>query len=165
VDVAGDAIAVRRIDVVRAHRAAGAALPAFGLHHAAQGLDVLAVDRAAGQHHLEAVVVARVVAARHLDAAAAQRVRGKVQHGRGDHADVEHLHAGGHQPAPAPPPARAGQAPVAPHGHHALAQRQRLGAEGQAQALGHGLVQGGGRGAADVVGLEDAGCHLHGRGL
>jgi hypothetical protein len=56
-------------------------------------LDFVPVDGAPAHHHLEAVVVLRVVAARDLDAAGAQRAGGKVEHRRGHHADVDHLHA------------------------------------------------------------------------
>jgi hypothetical protein len=61
----------------------------------AQRLDLLAKNSAAGQHHLEAVVITRVVAAGELNAAAAQGAGGKVQHGRGRHANVDHLNAAG----------------------------------------------------------------------
>ena len=50
-----------------------AARVVLGLDAPAQALDLVAVDRAAGQHHLEAVVVLRVVAAGDLDAAACSR--------------------------------------------------------------------------------------------
>ena len=52
---------------------------------------VVAVD-----HHLEAVVVGRIVAARHHHAATgAEMLRGEIRHRRRDHADVDHVDAGG----------------------------------------------------------------------
>src|SRR6478735_3899054 len=64
--VADDARGVLGVDRHRrAAAAAGCVVVAF--HAPTQALDVVAVDGAAGEHHLEAVVVLRVVAARHLD--------------------------------------------------------------------------------------------------
>ena len=58
---------------------------------------------------------------------------------------------------------RTGQAAIAPHGDGALALRQGVRAKGFTQALGQLIVQGGRHHAADVVGFEDGGCHLHGK--
>ena len=149
-----------------AHAAAFLKLPAFFFHDAAQLLDFFAVNGAARQHHLEAVVIARVVAARDLYAALAQRAGGKVEHGRGAHADVDDFDARFRQPARERGGQRgAGKPPVAPHGNHALALRDGMRAEGAAQRQRHAFVQGGGRGAAYVVSLEDGGGDLHGRRL
>jgi hypothetical protein len=93
--VAGDAVAVLGHDVHRALRPGRGVV--LGLDAPAQALDVLAVDGAAGQHHLEAVVVLRVVAAGDLDAAAAAvpGARGGhvVQHRRRHGAEVDDVQA------------------------------------------------------------------------
>src|SRR3546814_11448842 len=57
--------------------------------HTAQLLDVLAEEGAALEHHLEAVVIGRIVTAGHHDAAVhAQRRRGVIEHRRGAKADA-----------------------------------------------------------------------------
>ena len=94
----------------------------LGLDALAQALDLVAVDRAAGQHHLEAVVVLRVVAAGDLDAAVAAVLAARgghvVQHRRRHRADVDHVEPGRRQaadqrgaPAPAPTGARRARPP------------------------------------------------------
>ena len=107
------------------------------LFRSAQGLNLVTINGAALQHHLEAVVVFGVVAARDLNAAVAQGVRGKVEHGRGNHADINHLYAHIHQALNE----RSGkfgaaQAPVAPNGHGVAAQLAGAGAKGAPQAAG-----------------------------
>jgi hypothetical protein len=160
--VAHDAVAVGGGHVDVAHAPALGALAAVAFDELAQRLDVVAVDGAATHHHLEAVVVLGVVAARDLDAAVAQRGGGEVQHGRGDHAHVDHVDARGHQATDERGrQRRPAQAPVAAHGHGALALPARHGAEGQAQGFGHALVQRARHDAAHVIGLEDGGGHLH----
>ena len=94
----------KAIAVGRDGRLSGPALVAAlvrGL--ASTGLDVVAINRAAGQHHLEAVVVLRVVAARDLDARAATMLGARsghvVEHRRGHGADVDDIQPGRGQPA------------------------------------------------------------------
>jgi hypothetical protein len=133
----------------------------------AQRLDVVAVDGAAGQHHLEAVVVLRVVAAGDLDAAGAAvfaaRGRDVVEHRRGDRAQVHHVQAGGGQAADQRrAERRAGQAPVAADRHGLVTGQQRHRAEGTAQFVSKAVVDGIAHHAADVVGLEDGSGNLHG---
>ena len=61
----------------------------------ADRLDVVARQRRVVDHHLEAVVVGRVVAAGdHHAAAGAEVLGGEVRHRRGDHAEVDHVRAG-----------------------------------------------------------------------
>ncbi|MPM78480.1 hypothetical protein SDC9_125491 [bioreactor metagenome] len=130
-------------------------LPCLFVHRAAQALDFLAVDGLARQHHLEAVVILGIVAAGHLNAALAQRGGCKVQHGRGDHAHIDHLDAHVHQPGhQLRRERRAGQTSVAAHGHHALALGQRRHAKGPAQIAGNVFVQSAGNNAANVIGFE-----------
>jgi hypothetical protein len=128
----------------------------------AQLLDVVAVDGAAGHHHLEAVVVLRVVAAGDLDAAGAamRAARGGhvVQHGRGHRAEVDHVQPGGHfsPRISAGHQARARQPAVAAHGHRLLPAarasepkaRPRCSAKVSSMSADD---------AADVIGLEN-GC-------
>jgi hypothetical protein len=142
----------------------------LGFHQPAQLLDVLAVDRAAGQHHLEAVVVLRVVAAGDLDARGAAvpgARRGHViEHRRGDGADVDHvqpgrcqaLDQGRHQRRPGDPS-------VTPHRHRLLAQPHGFGAEGSAQMFRERFVERLVDDAADVVGLEGRCFDVHGISL
>jgi len=60
----------------------------------AQLLNGLGEERRAGDDHLEAVVIGRVVAAGDGDAASAAEVVGReIGHRRGDHADVDHVDA------------------------------------------------------------------------
>ncbi len=163
--VADDAGAVLGRDV----HARGAALRldiVLGLDARAQLLDVVAVDGAAGQHHLEAVVVLRVVAAGDLDAA-----RAAVPAARGGHV-VEHRRRHGAEVDDVQPrrgqaadqrgrQAGARQAAVAAHRHRLLAGRAGLAAEGAAQVPGEGLVDGLADDTSDVIGLEGAGVGLH----
>ena len=66
--------------------------------HGAEVGDLLAVERLAPAHHLEAVVVGRVVTAGDHDGAVGrQRGGGVVQHGRGSAADADHVGAAGLQ--------------------------------------------------------------------
>ena len=92
-DVIRDAIDVGRRDVgaPQASRAGGEA-PRVDAR--AQVLDVGAGKRGAVHHHLEAVVVGRIVAAGHHHARLrAEVMRGKVRHRRRDHADVDDVGA------------------------------------------------------------------------
>ncbi len=134
------------------------ALEAAVLDPLAQRLDPIAVQRLAGDHHLQAVVFGGVVAAGDLDAGAgSQEVRGEVEDRRGDHADVDHADAGradafdqGRRQL------RAGEATVAADDH--LCHAALSGGRTHRRAdRAHGLD--GERGvdhAADVVCLEDA---------
>ena len=103
------------------------------------------------------------MAASHLDAAGAQGVGRKIEHGRGDHAHINHLHAGRHQPAHERC-AQGGstQAAIAPDSHCAFTLFERHGAKSTPQRLGHGLVNGGGHDAPDVIGFENGRGQLHG---
>jgi hypothetical protein len=142
--------------------AAGLQLPALGLHGDAQVLDFVAINGAATQHHLEAVVVLGVVAARDLDAAVAQRVGSKVQHGGGDHAHINDGDAGvlqaGHQGFDQ---SGSAQATVAANGDRGFPLGHGDGAKRPAQAARNVFVDGRRHDAADVVGFEDAGGELH----
>ena len=164
--VAGDARGVFGPDV-HLGAAALALRVVLGLDAPAQRLDLVAVDRTAGQHHLEAVVVLRVVAAGDLDAraAAVRAARGGhvVQHRCRHRTEVDHVQPGRCQPADQRRgQARAREAPVAPHRHRLFAGLQRLAAESPAEVLGKGLVDRLADDAADVIGLEDGGIDLHG---
>ena len=140
--------------------------PAFALHGATQRLDLVAKDGTAIQHHLEAVVVLGVVAAGDLDAALAQRAGRKVQHGRGAGANVDHVQARLGQPElECRYQRRSRQPTVAPHRDRGLALGTRRRSKGPAQTACQRLVHGGGHDAADVIGLENGGSHLHGRNL
>jgi len=112
----------------------------------------------AGQHHLEAVVVARVVAARHLNAAACRSVlRGKVQHGRGHHPTSITSTPASCRPRTRAASSSGPEAAIAPHGHRALALARCDGAKGPVKLQGDVFVQGSGDDAADVIGFGQAG--------
>ena len=162
--IANDAVAVWFDDVHQAHLTARFEDPAFIGHGGAQSLDVLAIDGAPGQDHFETVVILGVVAARDLNAAAAQRVRGKVQHRGGDHPHVNHHHAHIDQTLHQGR-AEAGRTPAAvtAHGHRGLPTSRSLVAKGTAQSTGKVGVQGIGYQAPDVIGFEGVGVGFHGR--
>ena len=163
-NVADNALAVIIRHVHRAHAAARLQYPGFVLHHLAQGRNFVAINGAATHDHFEAVVVFGVVAAGDLNAAGAQRVRREIQHGRGAHAHINHLHTRGHQTAhQSRRQGRATQAPITSHGHRGLPLGQRLGAKGLAQTFGHGFVDGGRHDAANVIRFENAGGDVHER--
>jgi hypothetical protein len=119
-------------------------------------------------HHLEAVVVLRVVAARDLDAAAAAvfaawRPRSRAsassrRRGRPRPARCSSGPRSAPPRAPGPTSARRARPP------RPSRQPPRLGAEGAAEVFGKGLVDVLADDAADVVGLEDGGIDLHGGG-
>ena len=131
-----------------------------------QALDRVAVDGLAAHHHLQTVVVRRVVAAGDGDArSGAELVGAVVDHRRGHHADVDHAHAGRTEPVRQfGGQRRSGQAPVAAddgfgtaRGAHAVAEREPDGAH---RFAGERRVDD----AADVIGLEDGGVDgVHGR--
>ena len=144
-----------------AHPATRLQRPVFGLHHAADRLDVFAIDGAPAQDHLEAVVVLGIVASGDLDAAAAQGVGCEIKHRGGHHADVDHVHTGLDQAADQRGAEhRTAQTAVTTDGHAALALRHGDAAEGTTQRLGHLFVHGGRDDPADVIGLEDGGGDL-----
>ena len=165
--VGDDARAVLGEDVHR-RRAAAALHVVIGFHAPTQSLDLLAVDRAAADDHLEAVVVLRVVAARDLDAArAAVRAarRGDVvQHRRRHRAEVDDVEPGRREAAhERGGERRAREAAVAADRDGAIAGGQHLAAEGTAELLGEPLVDRLADDAADVVGLEDRSVDVHDR--
>ena len=93
-DVADDAREIGFADIVRPV-AAIAVCGVFGQDGFVQRLDGVAVDRLSGQHHLEAIVVGRIVAAGDHDAGlGVQHVGAEIHHGRGDDAEVDHVDAG-----------------------------------------------------------------------
>ncbi|KAG0935060.1 hypothetical protein G6F31_015990 [Rhizopus arrhizus] len=64
------------------------------VHRSAQGLDVIAVQGAPTYHHLETVVLGRIVAARDGHARAALHdVGGEIDQGGGNHPDIQRIHA------------------------------------------------------------------------
>ena len=135
-------------------------LPRLIGHHLFKRLNVVAINRAASQHHFEAVVVFRVVAAGNLNARIGQRsgrpVGRKVKHGRGDHADINHIHTRSSQAAhQRSRQRRPAQAPVTTDGYRFFTQRQSSRAKGLAQRLGHFFVDGSGNNPANVIGLEN----------
>ena len=162
--IAQDAVGIRLDQVHQAHQSPGFQDPAFIGHGGAQSLDVLAINGAPSQHHLETVVILGVVAARDLNAAAAQRVRGKVQHRGGDHPHVNHHHAHIDQTLHQGR-AEAGRTPAAvtTHGHRGLPTSRSLVAKGPTQSTGKVGVQGIGYQAPDVIGFEGVGVGFHGR--
>jgi len=164
--VRGDAVRVLGDDVHR-RDAPLAARVVLALDALAQPLDLLAVDRAAGEHHLEAVVVLGVVAAGDLDAAraamSAARRGDVIEHRRRHHAEVDDVEPGRRQPPDQRRrKARPRDAAVAPDGHRLLPLGDRFRSEGAAQVLGECLVDGLTDHAADVVSLEDGSLGLHG---
>ena len=157
-DVADDARLIRLHHIGRLAQATRFERPAFGLHGLAQVLDVVAINGATRQHHFEAVVVFGVVAASHLDAATAQRVGCEVQHGRGDHADIDDGDARVLQPGhQCLGQSGATQPAIAPHGNRGLPFGQRHRAKRTTQAARDVFVDSRRHYAADVVGFEDAG--------
>ena len=74
--------------------APGALRHAPGFNAPPEFLDRLAGERAAGDHHLDAVVIRRIVAAGEHDRAAAPEVVGReVSDRRGHHADIDNVRA------------------------------------------------------------------------
>jgi len=115
------------------------------------------VQRVAADHHLQTVVVGRVVAAGDLHAGAGVEMEGGVvEHRRRRQADVDDLAAGGLQPlGEVLGQLGARQAPVAADHHTPLAAGLAGRAEGAAD-LAHDLrPQVLGHHPADVVGTKD----------
>jgi hypothetical protein len=113
--VADDALDVVGAHIRRAQRAGAVGEIVLG-DASAQALDHVAVERLAAEHHLEAVVIGRVMAAGHRHAGvAAELVRGEVGERRGHAADVDDVDAGGADAVgERAGERRAGQATVAP---------------------------------------------------
>ena len=158
--VAADAFQVGSGDIGLFERAGdGGPNQIAALDALAQLLQALAVQRLAAQHHLQAVVLGRVVAAGDLHARLrAQVVGGEVQHRRGHHANVDHGGPGGADAfIQRIAQARPGQPAVATDRDPRHAARYRLRAEGSADRANRVDRQRAIDNAADVVGLEDAG--------
>ena len=161
-DVGHDACRIGSQHVELAYRTASLQDPVFGLHHAAQRLDVFAVNGTPDHHHLETVVVPGVVAARYLDATGASRGGRVIQHGRGDHSHINDLDAGSDQAThQRSAQGWAAQSPVTANRHRAFALGQGNGPKGLADAFGGLFGNGGRHNAPDVVGLEDGSGYLH----
>ena len=138
----------------------------LGFDAAAQALDLLAVDGGTRQHHLEAVVVLRVMAAGDHDAAAAAVLAARggdvIKHRRGDRTDVHDVEAGGLQAADQRRhQLGAGQAAIAADSHGFFAGIDSLAAECPAEVFGEFFVQGRADDATHVIGLEDGRVNLH----
>ena len=169
-DVAADAFEVGGADVMRAVAALAVSTFAVGIGELAagdrivQGGDRLAMDCFTGQHHLEAVVVGRIVAAGHHDARLRiQHVGTEVHHRRDDDAEVHHVHARRLQAVgERRRQGGAGQPPVAADHGAAFALGDDRRAEGQADLSGDGCIEGGADDATDIVSLENAGGKRHG---
>src|SRR5258708_6182761 len=160
--IRGDALDVG-VEHVGARALAGAGGEALLLDALAQSLHRVAVQRLAADDHLQAVVVRRVVAAAHRDAAAAtEMVRGEVNDRGRRHADVDRVRArGGDAGDESIDEFRPRQAPVTADGEGRRLALHRERSE-RAADLAHDL--GGERAAddaADIVGAEDLGRHLH----
>ncbi len=141
----------------RAGRArAGAAREGAAGGDPAQLLDALAVERLLAPHHLEAVVIGRVVRAGDLDAAVGvQLMHREVQHRRRAAADLQH-HGAGIDQAAADRVGQLGraQAAVIADADPALRGRQG-GGVGAAKGVGIGREQGLADDAAHVVFAQD----------
>ena len=140
--------------------------------HAADLLDRRAVERLPADHHLEAVVVGRVVAARHHHRAVRLLViGGEIQHRRRAEPDAHHLEPAGAQPGhQLPLEFRGMQAAVIADGHARAAAAHHDGTEAAADGEGILRLQRFAHDAADVVFAQDRGIEAvteggHGRSL
>ena len=125
----------------------GAARQFIALDAAAEFLDVVARERRAGDHHLDAVVLGRVVAPRdHGGAAAAEMMRGEIGYGRRRHSQVDHVGA------------RAGDS-ICQCARQFLARKASVPRHGK-----RGPVAGGGRSALDTERSQRAPDPVHCRG-
>ena len=80
-------------------RSAGRLVKALALHGFAELADVVAVERALADHHLEAVFVGWVVAPRDLNPAVeVEMVHGEIEKRSRSNADVDHVQPGFEQP-------------------------------------------------------------------
>ena len=137
--------------------------PTF-LDACSQGRDRITVQRVAGDHHFQAVVVGRIVASGDHDAGAgAQFVGREIEHAGGHHANVDDVHARGlDSRGQCPRQVRAGKPAVAPDddGRNALAGR--LAADRLTDGLNDFGCKCPADDATDVVGLEDLTGEVHG---
>ena len=103
-----------------------------------QLLDGLTGKRLAGDHHLQSVVVRRIVTAGDHDAGAGlQFVRREIQHGRGHTSDVDHVDAASLQATTERlGQVGAGKASVASDDHLGLGEGASLRADGAPDQLG-----------------------------
>src|SRR5436190_10240732 len=163
-DVADDALDVR-IEHVALALLAGPRLEIACLDTRAKPLYFIAVERGAGDHHLQAVVVRRVVAAADRDAAVAfQLVRREISDRRRRHADIDDA-APGRDDALGERGLQlgAGEAAVAADGESGCVPFAPERAEGAA-ALAHDRCgEAFADDAADVVGTKNFGGQFHGR--
>ena len=164
-DVADDVVLVFAGDVFFGHAAFFVGSGQFvGFDQGEQFLDGLACEGLAAKHHFETVVIGRVVAAgNHHSTAAAFVDGGEIQHGCGDHADIEDVDAAVgkaaldvfHQFGTA-------QASVASECDAGDAFFGGSGGDGFADKVGGFVGQGFADNASDVVGFEDVAgniCH------
>ena len=167
-DVAQDALQVGGADImggVASRRGTGAAI--VGDDAVVQRLDRFAVDRFAGQHHLEAVVIGWIVAARDHDAGTrVEHIRAEVDHRRGHHAQVDHVDACRLQALrQRRRQFRPRQAAIAADHDPLLTLGQGGLAKCLTDLVGHAGIEGFGDDAANIVGLEDrSGQWKHGVG-
>jgi hypothetical protein len=155
--IADDALQVLLADVVGAVLAGSGRRLQARFDGQVQGGDGIAMDCFALQHHLEAVVVWRVMAAGDHDAGAAIKHLGaEIHHRRGDDAQVDHVDAGNLQALrQCRNQAGAGQAAVAADNHAALSLGGGSQAEGVADGTCHAFIQRFTNDAANIVSLED----------
>ena len=141
---------------LRANVRPGAAI--VRLDPASEILDGVAMQRLAGQHDLQPVVLRRVVAAGDHDAAAGpEMLRCKVEHGSRHPADVDHVPAALAQPLDERRLQLGARVPtVAAHDQGPHASMARLGADGTADPPDDLRGQGVADDAPDVVGPEDS---------
>ena len=155
-DIARDAVEVRGGDVPAAV-APGAGTERTGFDAHLQSLDVVARECVAGDHHLEPVVVRRIVAAGHYDAALClELVRREIAHRRRDHPDVDHVRSA--RPDPVGKGAaklRPGKPAVAGDDDSVATAIERERAQRLADTAHDRRRQRLADDAADVVGLED----------
>ncbi|MCY1519386.1 hypothetical protein D9M68_541360 [compost metagenome] len=132
------------------------------VHGGGQRLHVIAVEGAPTHHHLEAVVLGRIVAAGDRHARARLHdVGGEVDQGRGHHPDVQGIHAAfQHAFLQRHGQHFAAQAAVAADDQRLHALFARAGGQRRAQRAREAGVDQVRHGAADVIGLEDCGGKL-----
>jgi hypothetical protein len=142
-----------------AHHAAPVAKVGAG-NTAPQVLDHVAVKSLPAQHHLQAVVLGRVVAARHRYATrGAEFVRGEIAHRCRHATDVDHVGSGvGDAGRERSRQFGAREPSVAADDNGVDAARHRFRAEGEADLAHHVGGERAAHDAANVVGLEDFGC-------
>ena len=157
-EVAGQAVNIGVGDGGIGRRSRALGIVAGG-RQSADFLHLLAIDRAVGADHLDAVVLRRVVRPRDHDAAVGPPVLDReIQHRSRPEPDPLDRQAAGDQPVDhgSGQARRAEPAVIADAGGRA-AGADDLGAEGPADGVGVGLGQRFSDDAADVVGPQDAG--------